>query len=255
MAGLSDIEWTDATWNPVSGCLMISPGCTNCYAMRMAGRLQAMQLPSYEAVTRKSGKRQVWTGKLHFNETVLDVPLRWRQPRRVFVNSMSDLFQDGVPADFIKKVWSTMEQAHWHSFQVLTKRPDNMRDVLMAAKLPLLKNVWLGTSVESADYVHRIRTLRSIPAAIRFISFEPLLGPVGKPNLKDIHWAIVGGESGPAARPMEVDWVSAIQENCEKHNTAFFFKQWGGVNKKRSGRLLKGRTWDEYPRQVLEAAE
>ena len=255
MAGQSDIEWTDATWNPVSGCLMISPGCTNCYAMRMAGRLQAMEHASYKAVTRKSGNRQVWTGKLHFNDAALDVPLRWRQPRRVFVNSMSDLFQDGVPADFIKKVWSVMEQAHWHSFQVLTKRPDNMRDVLKAAKLPVLKNVWLGTSVESADYVDRIKILRTIPAKVRFISFEPLLGAVGKPNLNGIHWAIVGGESGPSARPMESDWVTAIQENCEKYNTAFFFKQWGGVNKKKAGRTLNGRTWDEYPQPLLVAAE
>ena len=253
MAGQSDIEWTDATWNPVSGCLMISPGCTNCYAMRMAGRLHAMQHPSYKAVTRKSGNRQVWTGRIHTNDAALEVPLRWRQPRRVFVNSMSDLFQDGVPADFIAKVWNVMERAHWHSFQVLTKRPDNMRDVLKQAKLPLLPNVWLGTSVESAAYAHRIKILRTIPAAVRFVSFEPLLGYVGRPSLNGIHWAIVGGESGPSARPMDPEWVAVIQENCDKNGTAFFFKQWGGVNKKKSGRKLNGRTWDEYPRPLLEA--
>ena len=255
MAGQSDIEWTDATWNPVSGCLMISPGCTNCYAMRMAGRLQAMEHPSYKGVVRKSGKGHKWTGKLHFNDAALEVPLRWRQPRRVFVNSMSDLFQDGVPADFIKRVWGIMERANWHSFQVLTKRPDNMRDVLNSAKLPKLKNVWLGTSVESAEYADRIKILRTIPAEVRFVSFEPLLGAVGRPNLKGIDWAIVGGESGPSARPMNPEWVTAIQENCAKFRTAFFFKQWGGVNKKKSGRVLNGRTWDEYPRPLLEAAE
>jgi protein gp37 len=255
MSGPSDIEWTDATWNPVSGCLMISPGCTNCYAMRMAGRLQAMQHPSYKGVTRKSGKKQVWTGRIHTNDGALEVPLRWRQPRRVFVNSMSDLFQDGVPADFIKKVWDVMERAHWHSFQVLTKRPDNMRDVLKAAKLPVLDNVWLGTSVESAAYVDRIKILKSVPAAVRFVSFEPLIGPVGRPSLKGIDWAIVGGESGPSARPMDEKWVTAIQENCEKSGTAFFFKQWGGVNKKKAGRELNGRTWDAYPRPLLVAAE
>lgn len=255
MAGQSDIEWTDATWNPISGCLMISPGCTNCYAMRMAGRLQAMNHPAYDGVTRASGGRQVWTGQLHLNEGALEVPLRWRQSKRVFVNSMSDLFQDGVPPEFIAKVWAVMARAHWHSFQVLTKRPGNMLAVLRDEKLPTLPNVWLGTSVESGEYVDRIELLRAIPAAIRFISFEPLLGAVGKPSLKGIHWAIVGGESGPGARPMQPAWVTSIQANCAKHGTAFFFKQWGGINKKKSGRLLNGRTWDEYPAAHLEAAE
>ena len=255
MAGQSDIEWTDATWNPVSGCLMISPGCTNCYAMRMASRLQAMEHPSYLGVIRKSGKKSVWTGKLHFNKAALEIPLRWRSPRRIFVNSMSDLFQDGVPGEFIREVWDVMERADWHSFQILTKRPDIMRDVLKQAKLPRLPNVWLGTSVESADYVDRIKVLRSIPAQVRFVSFEPLLGAVGTPNLSKIHWAIVGGESGPGARTMNPEWVTAIQENCKNYKTAFFFKQWGGVNKKKNGRTLDGRTWDEYPRPILEAAE
>ena len=255
MAGQSDIEWTDATWNPVSGCLMISPGCTNCYAMRMASRLQAMEHPAYLGVIRKSGKKSVWTGKLHFNKVALEIPLRWRAPRRIFVNSMSDLFQDGVPGEFIRDVWNIMEQAHWHSFQILTKRPDNMKSVIEEFELPLLANVWLGTSVESADYADRIKILRTIPAAVRFVSFEPLLGAVGRPSLRGIHWAIVGGESGPGARIMNPDWVTAIQENCEKYRTAFFFKQWGGVNKKKSGRLLNGRTWDAYPPARLEAAE
>lgn len=234
---------------------MVSPGCTNCYAMRMAARLQAMEHAAYVGTTRKSGGRPIWTGRVHLNLAALDVPMRWRQPRRIFVNSMSDLFQDGVPADFIAKVWSTMERARWHSFQVLTKRPDNMKRVIADVGLRTLPNVWLGTSVESRDYVDRIEVLRSIPAHVRFISFEPLLGPVGKTNLRGIHWAIVGGESGPSARPMEASWVSAIQDSCDKYGTAFFFKQWGGTNKKKSGRLLNGRTWDAYPVRALEAAE
>ena len=255
MAGTSDIEWTDATWNPVSGCLMVSPGCTNCYAMRMAARLQAMEHPSYKGVVRKSGKGAKWTGRLHFNDPALEIPLRWRQPRRIFVNSMSDLFQDGVPAVFIKKVWDIMERADWHSFQILTKRPDNMRDVIKSTKLPRLKNVWLGTSVESADYLSRIDTLRKVPAHVRFVSFEPLIASVGRPNLKDINWAIVGGESGPGARPIDVRWVENIHDACTKYGTAFFFKQWGGVNKKKTGREFNGQTWDAYPSSALEAAE
>ncbi len=255
MAGRSDIEWTDATWNPVSGCLMVSPGCTNCYAMRMAARLQAMEHPAYKGVVRKSGGRPVWTGRLHFNEAALKMPLRWRNPRRIFVNSMSDLFQDGVPHDFIREVWAVMEKADWHSYQILTKRPDNMLDSIEALKLRVPHNVWLGTSVESAAYLDRIKVLRKVPAAVRFVSFEPLLGSVGRPNLKGIHWAIVGGESGPGSRPIDPKWVGSIKTACEKHGTAFFFKQWGGTNKKRTGRLFNGQTWDEYPRQILEAAE
>jgi len=247
MPGPSDIEWTDATWNPVSGCLMISPGCTNCYAMRMAARLQAMEHPSYIGVVRKSGKGAKWTGRLHFNEAALEIPLKWRTPRRIFVNSMSDLFQDGVPSEFIANVWTIMERAGWHQFQVLTKRPDNMRDVIKSANLPILDNVWLGASVENGDYLDRIKILRAVPAAVRFVSFEPLIGSVGRPNLKGISWAIVGGESGPSARPIEQVWVEDIQDACVKHGTAFFFKQWGGVNKKKTGRELNGRTWDEYP--------
>jgi protein gp37 len=255
VAGLSDIEWTDATWNPVSGCLMVSPGCTNCYAMRMAARLQAMEHPAYAAVTRKSGGRPVWTGRLHFNDAALDAPLRWRSPRRVFVNSMSDLFQDGVPGEFISKVWNVMGLARWHTFQVLTKRPENMLAVVKGERLPALPNVWLGTSVESAKYIDRIGVLRNVAAAVRFVSFEPLLGSVRRANLQNIHWAIVGGESGPSARPMNTEWVSEIQSVCERFGTAFFFKQWGGTNKKRNGRLLQGRTWDEYPAAALSAAD
>jgi protein gp37 len=247
MAGLSDIEWTDATWNPISGCKIISPGCTNCYAMRMAARLQAMGHPAYDGVTRKSGKRSVWTGVQHLNEAALDVPLRWRAPRRIFVNSMSDLFQDGVPDDFIVRVWRVMERVPRHTFQILTKRPENMLRVLSETGLPILPNVWLGTSVESAKYRSRISSLRRVPAAVRFVSFEPLLGGLGRLNLEGIHWAIVGGESGPRARPMNSAWVEGIRVQCHAQDVAFFFKQWGGVNKKAKGRLYQGRTWDNYP--------
>jgi protein gp37 len=223
--------------------------------MRMAGRLQAMAHPAYDGVTRKSGGRPVWTGRLQLNASVVDAPLRWRSPRRVFVNSMSDLFQDGVPRPFIRKVWEVMARADWHTFQILTKRPENMLATIESEKLATLPNVWLGTSVENADYVGRIRVLRKVSAAVRFVSFEPLLGPIGRISLRDIHWAIVGGESGPAARSMKVSWVTQIQSLCDRSGTAFFFKQWGGTNKKKAGRLLQGRTWDEYPETRLLAAE
>jgi protein gp37 len=252
MAGLSEIEWTDATWNPISGCAMISPGCTNCYAMRMAARLQAMNHPAYAQTTRKSGGgRPVWSGKLHLNEKALTIPLAWRKPRKIFVNSMSDLFQDGVPISFVGRVWDTMEQAHWHTYQILTKRPDNMLENLKALSPPVLPNVWLGTSVESAKYAGRIAQLRRVPAFVRFISFEPLIGPIGRVNLAGIHWAIVGGESGPKARPMSADWVEEIRSQCKDQQVTFFFKQWGGTNKKATGRKYRGRTWDSFP--IVEA--
>lgn len=227
---------------------MISPGCTNCYAMRMAARLQAMGMDKYRGTTRKSAGRPVWSGRVNFDERILRLPLRWRKPRLVFVNSMSDLFQDAVPGDFIRNVWETMEQAHWHTFQVLTKRPARMRDVIADLGLNELPNVWLGTSIENDSFVHRIAELRSIPAAVRFISFEPLLGSVGPVNLRGIDWAIVGGESGPGARPIDSFWVKEIHQACRSYGVAFFFKQWGGVRKKRAGRHLDGRTWDEMPR-------
>jgi protein gp37 len=247
MAGLSDIEWTDATWNPVAGCLMVSPGCTNCYAMRMASRLQAMDHPNYRATVRKSGGRPVWTGKINLIEKALDVPLSWKKPRKIFVNSMSDLFQDGVPDTFIARVWEVMTKADQHIYQILTKRPENMRRVVTQLKLKPAPHIWLGTSVESSAYVDRIDELRETPAGVRFISFEPLIGAVGSVNLKDIHWAIVGGESGPSAREMNSSWVDEIKRQCRAHRTAFFFKQWGGTNKKAAGREFKGRTWDEFP--------
>jgi protein gp37 len=247
MATASDIEWTDVTWNPIAGCLMVSPGCTNCYAQRMAARLDAMGVAKYKGTTRKSGQRAVWTGRLNIDEKNIDAPLRWRKPQRVFVNSMSDLFQPSLSSWTLKRIWSVMRDAHWHTFQVLTKRPELMLSRLGGDNLPELPNVWLGTSVESNDYVGRIDILRRVPARVRFVSFEPLLGPIGKPNLRGIHWAIVGGESGPAARPIERSWVAELRDGCRQYDTAFFFKQWGGKRKKKSGRLFEGRTWDEYP--------
>lgn len=248
MAGLSDIEWTDATWNPVSGCSIISPGCTNCYAMRMAARLQAMGHASYRDVTRKSGNRHVWTGKIHLNERILEAPKTWRKPKMIFVNSMSDLFQDGIPLEFVQKVWETMAESQQHIFQILTKRPDNMREMLNNEKFPLLENVWLGTSVESNEYVDRISVLKHVRGAVKFISFEPLIDSVGKVDLSGIDWAIVGGESGPASRPILEAWVDEIKQACDTSKTAFFFKQWGGVQKKKTGRTYKNQTWDELPK-------
>lgn len=247
MAGSSDIEWTEATWNPIAGCTIVSPGCTNCYAMRMAARLQAMGMKKYAGTTRKSGRRHVWTGRVNNDFEALSAPLEWRTPKRIFVNSMSDLFQDGLEEEFIRQVWRVMERAYWHSFQVLTKRPERMLHVVSGSDFPVLHNVWLGTSIETADYLERLDILRRVPARVRFISFEPLLGPILDPNLTDIHWAIVGGESGPRARPMEAWWVEELRDSCHRQSVAFFFKQWGGTRKKKSGRLLGGRVWEDYP--------
>lgn len=243
----SDIEWTEATWNPIAGCSVLSPGCTNCYAMRMAARLQAMGMTKYSGTTRKSGRRHVWTGRVNFDFDALTAPLSWRKPQRIFVNSMSDLFQEAVDEAFIRQVWEIMAKAYWHSFQILTKRPDRMLEILSKPIFAKLPNVWLGTSVESAVYLDRIDLLRRVPAHIRFISFEPLLGPIVDPNLANIHWAIVGGESGPHARPMYEWWVEKLHHACQRQGVAFFFKQWGGTRKKKSGRVFKRRTWDDYP--------
>ncbi len=243
----SDIEWTEATWNPLAGCKIVSPGCTNCYAMRMAARLQAMGMTKYAGTTRKSGKRHVWTGKVNTDRTALSAPLAWRKPQRIFVNSMSDLFQEKADERFIRQVWRVMEKANWHTFQILTKRPERMLAVLSKAAFPVLPNVWLGTSVESGEYIGRVDVLRRVPARVRFVSFEPLLAPIIDPDLTGIHWAIVGGESGPRARPMEPWWVEELRDACKRQDVAFFFKQWGGPRKKKTGRILEDRTWDEYP--------
>jgi protein gp37 len=230
----SCIEWTEATWNPITGCTKISPGCKHCYAERMAKRLQAMGLPQYRNAFR-----------LTLHPAALQLPLRWKKPRVIFVNSMSDLFHRDVPLDFIQRVFWVMERAAQHTFQVLTKRPEIALEHSDA--LPWPDNVWLGTSVETESYVHRAETLSAIPARLRFISAEPLLGPIPGLPLDGIHWVIVGGESGPRARPMQEEWVTRIRERCQVHGVPFFFKQWGGVNKKRNGRLLDGRTWNAMP--------
>jgi protein gp37 len=243
----SHIEWTEATWNPLAGCTIVSPGCSNCYAMRMAARLQAMGMEKYAGTTRKSGRRHVWTGKVNMDSHALSAPLTWKKPQRIFVNSMSDLFQEKAKEAFVQQVWQMMARAHWHSFQILTKRPGRMLDLLCKPGFPMLPNVWLGTSVENEDYLDRLDVLRRVPARVRFISFEPLLGPIVDPDLSDIHWVIVGGESGPRARPMEAWWVEELRDACQRQGVAFFFKQWGGARKKRTGRLLDGRVWEDYP--------
>jgi protein gp37 len=239
------IEWTDATWNPVAGCSIMSAGCTNCYAMRMAARLDAMGSEKYRGLTRRSGKRAIWTGKIRIDEKALDIPRSWTKPRLVFVNSMSDLFHEKVPVPFVKRVWDVMQNTPQHTYQILTKRPDRMSDAIKHLKV--LPNVWLGTSVEGPKVLCRINELRNIPAIVRFVSFEPLIGSVVGVDLSAIHWAIVGGESGPRSRPMLESWVDEIKAACQDAGTAFFFKQWGGKNKKRSGRAYRGRTWDELP--------
>lgn len=242
----TSIEWTDATWNPVAGCTVLTAGCTNCYAMRMAARLEAMGTDKYAGTTRKSGGRAKWTGRIKLDHGSLSTPGTWKRPRRVFVNSMSDLFHDDVPAEFIRDVWKTMGSTPQHTYQILTKRPERMAEVL-SGNFPILTNVWLGTSVEDARVLTRLDNLRRVPAAIRFVSFEPLIGSVAGAELHDIQWAIVGGESGPNARPMDPGWVDEIKVACRRVGAAFFFKQWGGRNKKAAGRTLRGRTYDELP--------
>ncbi len=253
----TQIEWTDATWNPVAGCSIQSAGCTNCYAMQMAKRLEAMGTPKYVGLTRKSGKRTVWNGVVREDRNALDIPLKWRKPRKIFVNSMSDLFHPEVSDQFIIDVWDIMRQTPHHHYQILTKRPDRMAQLIGQHFAKPLPNVWLGTSVENADVVQRIAELREVPAAIRFISFEPLIGSVGLVDLTGIHWAIVGGESGHSARPIKEEWIDEIHNQCLEFQTAFFFKQWGTWgkdNKRRSkkanGRSYKGRVWDEMPQST-----
>ena len=252
--GESSIEWTDATWNPVAGCSIMSAGCTNCYAMQMARRLDAMGVKKYRGLTRKSGSRPVWTGDVHEDRNSLDLPVRWKKPRRIFVNSMSDLFHPAVSTDFILDVWSVMRSTSRHSYQILTKRPERLAELSLSGRLSQLPNVWLGTSVEDNRVIERIDELRTVPAAVRFISFEPLIGSVGKLDLSDIHWAIVGGESGPDARPVSEVWIDEIYKACEFSHTAFFFKQWGAWgsdnkrrSKKQNGRTYRGKTWDQMP--------
>ncbi|CAK6481227.1 phage Gp37/Gp68 family protein [Peribacillus simplex] len=238
MAGNSSIEWTEATWNPVTGCNKVSDGCKHCYAERMAKRLHAMRNPRYA---------NGFNVTLH--PDLIDTPRKWAKPRKVFVNSMSDLFHKQVPDDFISDVFKTMNETPQHSYQILTKRPE--RVVEISKLLDFTPNIWMGTSVENIKVTHRIDLLKQVPANVRFLSCEPLLGPLDDLNLSEIHWVIVGGESGPGARPMEADWVRSIRDQCENQNVAFFFKQWGGVQKHRFGRELDNRTYDEYPLQTL----
>jgi len=230
----SAIEWTESTWNPVTGCTKVSPGCAHCYAERIARRLQAMGRPAY-----RNGFG------LTLQPQSLDLPLRWRRPMVIFVNSMSDLFHRNVPLDCIQRVFEVMRRAHWHRFQVLTKRADRLTEV--AGELDWAPNVWMGVTVESSAYRPRIDRLREVPAAVRFLSLEPLLGPLDGLDLCGIDWVIVGGESGPGARPMNPAWVLSVRDQCTAAGVPFFFKQWGGVNKKKAGRLLDGRTWDDVP--------
>ena len=234
MSQNSKIEWTETTWNPVTGCTKVSPGCQNCYAERMAKRLKAMGQPNYQ---------NGFTVTCHPN--MLSTPLKWRKPRLVFVNSMSDLFHADVPDGFIEQVFTTMSHAGQHTFQVLTKRAERL--AAMAPHLPWSKNVWAGVTVENAACAHRISCLRKVPAHIRFLSLEPLLGPMPNINLDGIHWVIVGGESGPGARRMEPAWVRDIRDQCIAASVPFFFKQWSGIHPKKLGRELDGRVWDEMP--------
>jgi protein gp37 len=242
LADGSQIEWTDATWNPVTGCTKISPGCDNCYAERFAERFRNTPGHPFE------------TGfDLTLRSARLQQPLGWTRSRMVFVNSMSDLFHKKVPAAFIEQVFDTMEQACWHQFQLLTKRSSRMRDFLKARYAPQLpaRHIWLGVSVEDRFRVSRIRHLQQAPAGIRFLSIEPLLGSVGKLDLAGIDWVIVGGESGPRARPMHPDWAREVRDQCVSANVPFFFKQWGGTRPKQGGRELDGREWNEFPPRHL----
>jgi protein gp37 len=249
MGDNSKIEWTEATWNPVAGCSIISPGCTNCYAMRMAERLSAMGQPKYQGLTRRSAGRPKWNGKIHLDDLSLEIPFNWKQGRMIFVNSMSDLFHENVPFEFIEKVFSVMRDCPQHTFQVLTKRAKRLLE--LEAKLDWATNIWMGVSVESSEYKPRIDDLRSTGAAVKFLSLEPLVGDLGELHLEGIDWAIAGGESGPGARYMDPSWVRSIRDQCVQSGVAFHFKQWGGVNKKRAGRILDGRTWDQLPRLAV----
>ena len=229
------IEWTETTWNPVTGCVKLSAGCVNCYAERMAHRLHLMGSERY-----RNGF------KVTMHEEVIESPLRWKKPQRIFVNSMSDLFLKDIPLSFIKKVFDVMGRTDWHSYQVLTKRADRLLE--LSNELSWEPNIWMGVTVENRDYVHRIDCLRKTGAHVKFLSIEPLLGPMPNLNLTGIDWVIVGGESGPGARPMDPAWVLDIHDQCQEAGVPFFFKQWGGVQKKKAGRELDGRTWDEMPR-------
>jgi protein gp37 len=234
MSKRTSIEWTENSWNPVTGCTKISPGCKNCYAERMAIRLQSMGLEKYS-----NGF------KVKLQPDSLNEPYTWKKPGKIFVNSMSDLFHKNIPESFIMDVFKVMNDCPWHIFQILTKRENRLLE--LNHKINWTQNIWMGVSIENKDYTHRANILSKTDAYIKFISFEPLLGPILKINLKNIDWVILGGESGPNARPMKKEWVEEIKDHCEKACVKFFFKQWGGVQKKKNGRLLNGKTYNEYP--------
>jgi len=234
MALSSSIEWTESTWNPLTGCTKVSPGCANCYAERIALRLKAMGNPNY-----------VNGFSITMHEDSLELPLKWRRPQTIFVNSMSDLFHENVPDEFIFRVFDVMQRADWHCFQILTKRSKRLMDI--SPQLPWLPHIWMGVSVEDRGHTFRVEHLRKTGAKVKFISLEPLLESIPNLNLESIDWVIVGGESGPRARPIRESWVIDIRNQCQQKKVPFFFKQWGGVNKKKTGRKLEGRTWDEMP--------
>lgn len=240
MAEKSAIEWTEATWNPVTGCDQVSPGCAHCYAKTFAERWKGIRGHPYE----QGFRLRLWPDRL-------DHPLKWKSPRRIFVNSMSDLFHERVPDAFISEVFAVMERADHHIFQVLTKREDRLLD--LAPDLPWPENVWMGVSIENRRFVHRADALRSVPAKVRFISAEPLLGPLEGLDLDGIDWLIAGGESGPGHRRVDEDWLLDLRDRCRDDDVAFFFKQWGGARPKSGGRELEGRTWNEYPQRPLVA--
>jgi protein gp37 len=234
MSTQSSIEWTESTWNPLTGCTKISPGCKHCYAERMAKRLQAMGQPNY-----------VNGFDLTLHEHVIQLPLTWKKPQMIFVNSMSDLFHEAVPTEFIERIFTVMQQASWHTFQVLTKRAERLAE--LAPSLDWPENVWMGVSVENQRYVRRIDHLRMTGARTKFLSLEPLLGPLPGLNLAGIDWVIVGGESGPGSRPLDEGWVTDLRDQCLGAQIPFFFKQWGGTRKKKNGRILQGQIWDMLP--------
>jgi protein gp37 len=254
MAQASTIEWTEATWNPVVGCRKVSAGCANCYAERMAKRLAAMaqadaergrdpgKKANYLSVINRAGR---WNGSVFLDYAAIEEPLSWTLPRVIFVNSMSDLFHEDVPDDFVRGVFDVMARCPQHTFQILTKRPERASD--LSPRLRWAEHIWMGTSVENAAVTFRVKHLRCTGAHVKFLSVEPLLGPIPRLPIAGIDWVIVGGESGPGARPMDPEWVRQIRDRCVSRGVAFFFKQWGGVAKKKAGRILDGRTWDEMP--------
>lgn len=233
----STIEWTESTWNPITGCSKISPGCKNCYSERMARRLKAMGQANYA-----NGF------ELTLHRHALELPHKWKKPQVVFVNSMSDLFHKNVPLEFILKVFKSMNKANWHTYQVLTKRSGRLR--MLSQQIPWTDHIWMGVSIENSNYLHRVEDLRHSNAKVKFLSLEPLLGPIPNLELDGIDWVIVGGESGPKARPIDAVWVGEIRDQCLASKIPFFFKQWGGVNKKKTGRSLEGRTWSQSPKMI-----